>query len=362
MVYPTNTFAPTSYINQPEGGALLDLTFTQKSSATAGYYGKYYFTYTPNNYVMDAFSTSGNPQFLVAPTSGTTAATAYSRRYNFAPDIFYQKNVFDMTPLWNTTSQNFTYYLNPCYLSSYMSAYGNYTMTPGWQMNNFGAAAQICPRNDYNKELYSTFRPGITSLVPTSLAAGIQSEIAVDGRMNFPTNGTPPGAADTYYVSRHNGLWDSNHSDDYNSVLSDSSDLNQGTKMNNKNPWYCQTSAYLNRSFCVMTSSASSLIYNYAPGAGLTATASWSPYWQSVNELGAFEDWYMNRWYNVTTPQFSYNYYLDVDLTPTLAKSETLYSNLLLISNDSKNTRIGFEKQFPSSFQTLNQNQFLLGD
>ena len=359
--YPINTFAPGTYNLQADGA--LDLTFTQKSSITNGYYGKWYFTYTPYNYVMYTLSTSGGPQFNSTPSSTTTAATSYTMRYFFGPDMLYQKRVFDMNELWNYTKQNFTYYLNPCYLGNYQASYGSTILiTPGWQLNNLGAAAQTCPRNEYNKEIYASFRPGFTSLYPTNALNGYQFELALDGRMNFAGNGTPPGAVDTYYISRHNALWDDLHSDDYNSIMYNTSDLDQGSKHYNKQPWYCQTSDYMNRSFCVVSSSTSSLVYNYNPGGGLTTANSWSAYWQPTSELTMFEDWYQNRWFDTSSWQWNYNHYLSLILYPSLSSNEMIFSNLLMVSNNSEDYKDWFDKPFPFAYSTFKQNQFLLDD
>ncbi|MGV8086929.1 MAG: hypothetical protein ACP5N1_04825, partial [Candidatus Woesearchaeota archaeon] len=374
--YPFNTFASGTYSFQADGD--LDMTFLQKSTATTGYYGKYYFTYTPNNYVMDAFVTSGNPQFILTgtpstPTSATT--TMYTMRYGFAPEAYYTKHVFDQSTLWEKEIQNFTYYRNPCWLGRYTNIYGSTATghpalatlsTPGWQTMLWGGSATapstICPNNEYNLEVQDVFRPGWSSNVPTTADTARWNELFIDGRMNLVGNGTPPEAQDTYYVARHNSLVDYKHSDDFNSVLNDYSDLNQNEKHFNKQPWYCQISRHTNKSFCVMTSSLSTLIYNYAPGSGLTASQGWSPYWSSIREASTFRNYYISKYGETTGWQVPYDYILDVTLYPTLDESEILSANLLYTTDNADDYKTFFQNQFPVAQRSLEQTQFLLKD
>jgi len=376
ITYPFNTFASGTYGYQVN--ASLDLTFVQKASATAGYFGKYYFTYTPDNQIIHAFATSGNPQFMLAGTPSTqlsATATMYTTRYAFAPEAGYTKDVFDESALWDKTSQNFNYYRNPCWLGSISSLAGSTetghtflvtNSTPGWQHANWGLAyntpSVTCPRNTYNMELDTSFRPTWGSSVPTAAAGASWNEMMINGRQNKNGTGTPPGAEDTYYVARHNSLFDYKHSDDFNSVLQDTSELNQNEKHPNKQPWYCQISRHTNRSFCVMTSSLSTLIYNYAPGQGLTATQDWSPYWSSLREASTFRKYFVSRYGDASAWLWSYDNVLDVTLYPSLARSEVLSSNLLYASNNADDYSSFFNKQFPTASSSLMQSQFLLKD
>jgi hypothetical protein len=99
LLYPSNTFANGTYAYQLDGD--LDLKFADKASTTAGYYGKYYFTYTPNNYIIDSFVTSGAPQNIPTPALSSAAAVAgvYAQRYSMAPEAYYNKNVWDESAL-----------------------------------------------------------------------------------------------------------------------------------------------------------------------------------------------------------------------------------------------------------------------
>ena len=374
--YPFNTFANGTYTYQLDGN--LDMTFAQKSSLNAGYYGKYYFTYTPYNYVMDTFSDSGAPQFTLAGTPSTpTSATAamYTTRYSYAPEEYYNKVVFDESTLWNKDIQNFTYYRNPCWLGRYDNIYGataaGYPLyaqlsTPGWQTDLWGSAnnaySTTCPHSNYNLEMQDTFRPAWGSKVPAAGDAAAWNELMIDGRENFAGNGTPPNAQDTYYVARHNALVDYKHSDDFNSILTDYNDLNQGVKQPNKQPWYCQISRHTNRSFCVMTNSLSTLIYNFAPGAGLTSTQGWSPYWSSAREAATFRNYYVSRYGDVAGWLMPYDYILDVTMYPTLDSSEVMTSNLLYTTANADDYQTFFRNQFPTAQKSLEQTQFLLKD
>ena len=365
--YPNNTFASGTYTLLANGE--LDQTFAQKGYVTTGYYGRYYFTYTPYNYVFHAFSTSGNPQLMTAPAAAAVS-TANVVRYSFAPENNYNKNVFDTSGLWEDASQNFTYYRNPCWLGRYTDKYGSTeyghpafttNSTPGWQQGQFGGTL-ICPHNTYNMEVQDSFRPGWTSGYPATGDVGAWTEMMVDGRMNFPGNGTPPGADDTYYVDRHNSLLDYKHSDDFNSVLEGTSELNQNQKQPNTQPWYCQISTHSNKSFCVMTSSLSTLVYNVNPGGGLGTTTPWSAYWSSAKELSSFRTYFNRRYFNTGTWNFSFDHLMEISLYPTLAQNEILYSNMLYVSNDSQDYETFFRKQFPQAEGSLDQNQFLLKD
>ena len=368
VTYPYNTFAPGTYAYKPDGE--LDLTFAQKGSATivtTGYYGKWYFTYTPNNYVIDAFATSGNPQFMTAPQT----AASYNIQYSFAPESYYNKHVWDERALWDREIQNFSYYRNPCWLGTSASLYGSTEnghaflatrSTPGWKNPLIGLGYQ-CPHNYYNMETQDVFRPGYSSIYPTAAGAGVWNELVVDGRMNLAGTGNPTEAgADTYYFARHASLADFKHSDDFNSVLSDVNDLNQNEKHPNKQPWYCQISRHTNRSFCVMTNSLSSLIYNYNPGGGLTNTAPWSPYWTSTKELSTFRNYFVPRYFDTSAWLFPYDHSLQINMYPTLRASETLMANMLYASDNADDYSLFFQKQFPTAYYSLQQNQFLLKD
>src|SRR3989344_2812340 len=366
--YPFNTFASGTYGYQPNGE--LDLTFAQKGSATiitTGYYGKYYFTYTPNNYIIDAFATSGNPQFLLAPQT----AASYNQRYSFAPESFYNKQVWDETALWDRTSQNFSYYRNPCWLGTLASLYGSTenghaflttNSTPGWKNALVGLGYQ-CAHNDYNIETQDVFRPGYSSIFPTAAGAAVWNELVIDGRMNFAGTGNPTEeGADTYYFARHASLFDYKHNDDFTSILENTNDLTQNEKHPNKQPWYCQISRHTNRSFCVTTASLSSLVYNYNPGGGLTITQPWSPYWTSTEELSTFRNYFVPRFFDASAWLFPYDHSLDVQMYPTLGESEVFKTSLLYTSANADDYNLFFRQQFPTAAYSQQQTQFLLKD
>lgn len=363
---PSNTFAAGEYTYQADGA--LDYTFAQKGSATAGQLGKWYFTYTPYNYTIHAFATSGNPQFMNTPYS---TADSYKIRYNWAPESPYNKVVFDESALWNRASQNFSYYRNPCWLGRYDDAFGgtetlNTPRPPGWQHLEWGggstyAYSTTCPHNTYNMEIQDVFRPGWSSKVPTSTDVAAYNEFLIFGRQNKGGTGTPPGGTDTYYVAGHSSLSDGPHSDDYLSVLTSYTDLDQGVKNPNQEPWYCIISRHTNKSFCVMESSLSSLIYNQGPGV-LTQTQPFSPYWQGVKETTVFRNYFNLRFGDTSAWNVPWEHYVEVNVYPTLAKNEILFSNLLLTTNDPDDYTKFFQQQFPFAQNTINQNQFLLKD
>ncbi len=362
--YPFNTHANGTYTLQPNGD--LDMTFAQKAVTTTGYYGKYYFTYTPNNYVIHTFSTSGNPQTFTVPTTGAS----HNVRYSFAPEAFYTKKVYDESTLWNKELQNFTYYRNPCWLGQYSNIYGSTETghpalatlsTPGWN-NPMFAAGYTCARNTYNMEIMDVFRPAWSSLYPTAAAAGVMTENMIDGRMNFAGTGTPPEANDTYAIARHNSLYDYKHNDDFNNIFDDASNLNQDEKHPNKQPWTCQISRHTNRSFCVLTSSLSGLIYNSNPGAGLAAAQPWSPYWTSTAELSTFRHYYMPRFFDSSGWQWTYDSLLEVNIYPGLDSDEVMLSNLLYTSDNPDDYSTFFNKQASQAALGLQQTQFLLKD
>ncbi len=370
-----NTFTPGTYTLQADGER--DIAFAMKASTAQGYYGKWFFTYTPYDYVNHAFSTSGNPQFTSATQIPLLEAShAMVARYSLAPEQPYVKHVFDESALWDDASQNFTYYRNPCFLGRMNNLYGateiGYSFattpsTPGWQHTQWGggstyAGTLTCPFNANQLEKPLDFRPAWQSGYPVSTDVAGWNAPMIDGRQNKGGNGTPPGAIDTYYTNRHNALLDYKHYDDYNAVIGDTSELNQNEKHLNKEPWYCQISRHTNRSFCISTSSLSTLVYNYNPGLGLTQTQPWSAYWSSVKEMSSFRNYFMRKYFDVSAWSWSYDHILEISLYPSLSREETLYSNIIYTSNNAEDYSKFFQKQFPTAQGSIDQNQFLLKD
>ncbi len=339
--YPSNL-----YINNILNiNGVLDYTETQRG---AQFYGKWFFTSSSDPMVISGYATTGAEQL-----SGFT-------RYAWAPSFAYNKKAYSETKIWNKEDSNLTYLQSPCNWNIGANPFGDLDLGPGW-IKNFSTTQQgtICPRREDNKEQYSSFRPSVASLYPTSGSLSTAIENVIDGRPNKVTT-LPDLGIDAALYTRHNSLWDYKHYTDYTQIIDSHDQLNEGTKHKNIQPWQCDFSRFDSRSFCLVPATTSTLIFTFFAGA-LTASQPWSAYYQSNREYNRLRNYLHNVWFNTAAMQPTNDFMTEILINPMLSGSEFTFDTLYTSNNPDDYNQL-MSRVFPRLQDALYQNQFLLRD
>ncbi len=342
-VYPSNLYAASGSLSV---NGSLDYTFTQKSTY---FWGKWFFTSSSFPFVIHAYTTTGAEQL-----AGQT-------RYAWAPSFAFNKKAYDESGFWSKADQNMTYYQSPCNWNFAANQYGDFDLGPGW-INNFAPATEgvFCPSTLDNIEKYASFRPARASLYPTAAITASWAEHVMDGRPNKTTAITDLGI-DAALYSRHNSLWDYSHYSDYTQVVDSFTELNEGVKHPNSQPWHCDFSRAESKSFCLVPATTTTLIYTYSPGV-LGVTRPWSPYYQSDREYSVIRDYIYNRWFDTTVvANPTYDFVTEQVVNPMLSATE-ITVDMLYTSNNPDDYNTLFRVVFPDLTNARYQTQFLLRD
>ncbi|HOZ35764.1 MAG TPA: hypothetical protein PLK55_02170 [archaeon] len=342
-----------SYLYDPTTGALsingsLDYTNAQKSTQ---YLGKWFFTSSSDPYVISGYATTGAEQLQGA------------KRYAWAPSFAFNKKVYSENLFWNKSMSNLTYQQSPCAWNFSTNYWGDMDFGPGWKKTmSTTQQGTICPRNESNMEHYSSFRMALASLYPANALVVTAIDNVIDGRPNKVTTINDLGI-DASMFSRHNSLWDYNHYSDYTQVLSDFSELTEGTKHSNDEPWQCDFSRYDSKNFCIVPATTTTLIYTATPGVLTASTTSgmWSPYYQSNREYSVLRNYFNNVWFNTAAMFPTYDFLTENTIFPMLGETEFTYDTLYTSNNPNDYNDL-MDKLFPRLHGALYQNQFLLRD
>jgi len=313
----------------------LDYTVAQK---TLFYMGKWFFTSSPDPWVISAYSTTGAEQL-----SGAT-------RYAWAPSFLFNKKAYDESAFWNKADYNMIYLQSPCNLNGYGTA-ADFDMGPGWATGNW----VICPGTAANIEKYSSFRPTRMSIYPATTTAIVTDNLLVIGRPNKTTLQTDLGV-NAGYNAYHNSLWDYKHYSDYSQIIDSFSELNEGTKHSNKQAWHCDLSSAESKLFCFVPATTTTLIYSPTPG---TLYNAWA-YYQSDREMGYIRDYYWNKWLDTGAFNPVTDFITERVIYPMLSESEVTFDTLYT-SNDVSDYNL-FRTIVPKMYEASYQSQFMLKD
>jgi len=342
--YPINLYNPTTGSLSVDGN--LDYTAAQRALY---YLGKWYFTSSSDPYVISGYATTGAEQL-----SGAV-------RYAWAPSFAFNKKAYSETAFWDKNASNLTYYQSPCiWTIGTASPFGDMDAGPGWVKNfSTGQQGTICPRRNENIEQYSSFRPAVASLYPTSALVNTVIDNVMDGRPNKVTTVNDLGI-DAALYSRHNSLWDGKHFSNYTQVINDLTELNEGPKHSNVKPWQCDFSRRDSKNFCIVPMTTTTLIFTATPEV-LTPSQPWSPYYQSHRETSVIRNHLNNVWFNTAAMFPTFDFVTEKAIFPMLGETEFTFDTLYT-SNNPNDYRDLMDKVFPRLHPALYQNQFLLRD